>query len=165
MDTNESTDNTLTNAPPPFSRADACQPVRSPVTTALLDLALDAGHGGYRAFYFDPGSEGTEWRHTRAVVAASMVINIASYHAAYVVWLEVARVARDAGTPVLAIVGEGDRELGALAAETIEIADVPELASPILAVVPLQLLAYRIARLRGLNVDQPRNLAKTVTVE
>jgi glucosamine--fructose-6-phosphate aminotransferase (isomerizing) len=36
---------------------------------------------------------------------------------------------------------------------------------PILAVVPLQLLAYRIARLRGLNVDQPRNLAKTVTVE
>ena len=36
---------------------------------------------------------------------------------------------------------------------------------PILAVIPLQLLAYRIARLRGLNVDQPRNLAKTVTVE
>ena len=37
--------------------------------------------------------------------------------------------------------------------------------SAILAVVPLQLFAYRIARLRGLNVDQPRNLAKTVTVE
>ena len=36
---------------------------------------------------------------------------------------------------------------------------------PLLAVIPLQLLAYRIARLRGLNVDQPRNLAKTVTVE
>jgi glucosamine--fructose-6-phosphate aminotransferase (isomerizing) len=36
---------------------------------------------------------------------------------------------------------------------------------PILAVIPLQLLAYRIARLNGLNVDQPRNLAKTVTVE
>jgi glucosamine--fructose-6-phosphate aminotransferase (isomerizing) len=39
------------------------------------------------------------------------------------------------------------------------------LVAPILAVVPLQLLAYRIARLKGLNVDQPRNLAKTVTVE
>jgi len=37
--------------------------------------------------------------------------------------------------------------------------------APLLAVIPLQLLAYRIARLRGLNVDQPRNLAKTVTVE
>jgi glutamine---fructose-6-phosphate transaminase (isomerizing) len=39
------------------------------------------------------------------------------------------------------------------------------LIQPILAIVPLQLLAYRIARARGLNVDQPRNLAKTVTVE
>jgi glucosamine--fructose-6-phosphate aminotransferase (isomerizing) len=37
--------------------------------------------------------------------------------------------------------------------------------APVLAVVPLQLLAYQIARLRGLNIDQPRNLAKTVTVE
>jgi glucosamine--fructose-6-phosphate aminotransferase (isomerizing) len=36
---------------------------------------------------------------------------------------------------------------------------------PILAILPLQLLAYRVARLKGLNVDQPRNLAKTVTVE
>jgi glucosamine--fructose-6-phosphate aminotransferase (isomerizing) len=45
---------------------------------------------------------------------------------------------------------------------------VPEtnwLIQPVLAIVPLQLLAYRIARARGLNVDQPRNLAKTVTVE
>ena len=41
----------------------------------------------------------------------------------------------------------------------------PAFLSAILAVIPLQLLAYRIARLRGLNVDQPRNLAKTVTVE
>ena len=37
--------------------------------------------------------------------------------------------------------------------------------APLLAVIPLQLLAYKVARLRGLNVDQPRNLAKTVTVE
>ena len=41
----------------------------------------------------------------------------------------------------------------------------PPSCRPVLAVLPLQLLAYRIARLRGLNVDQPRNLAKTVTVE
>jgi glucosamine 6-phosphate synthetase-like amidotransferase/phosphosugar isomerase protein len=47
----------------------------------------------------------------------------------------------------------------------IEIPTVEELFSPLLVVIPLQLLAYRIARLRGLNVDQPRNLAKTDTVE
>jgi glutamine---fructose-6-phosphate transaminase (isomerizing) len=70
--------------------------------------------------------------------------------------LDVARVARDAGTPVLAIVGEGDRELGALAAETIEIAGVPELVSPILAVVPLQLFAYHLAVETGTNPDTLR---------
>jgi glutamine---fructose-6-phosphate transaminase (isomerizing) len=43
--------------------------------------------------------------------------------------------------------------------------DANWMLQPLLAVIPLQLLAYRIARLRGLNVDQPRNLAKTVTVE
>ena len=43
--------------------------------------------------------------------------------------------------------------------------DADWMLQPLLAVIPLQLLAYRIARLRGLNVDQPRNLAKTVTVE
>ena len=70
--------------------------------------------------------------------------------------LDVARVARDAGTPVLAIVGEGDRELGALAAETIAIADVPELMSPILAVVPLQLFAYHLAVETGTDPDTLR---------
>ena len=49
--------------------------------------------------------------------------------------------------------------------DTLLVPDVDWMLQPILAVIPLQLLAYRIARLRGLNVDQPRNLAKTVTVE
>ena len=70
--------------------------------------------------------------------------------------LDVARVAREAGTPVLAIVGDGDRELGALAAETIEIAEVPELLSPLLAVVPLQLLAYHLAVETGTDPDALR---------
>ena len=51
------------------------------------------------------------------------------------------------------------------AEQTIAVPETDWILAPLLAVVPLQLLAYRIARLRGLNVDQPRNLAKTVTVE
>jgi glucosamine--fructose-6-phosphate aminotransferase (isomerizing) len=70
--------------------------------------------------------------------------------------LDVARVAREVGTPVLAVVGEGDRALAALAAETIEIAEVPELLSPILTVVPLQLLAYHLALEAGANPDAMR---------
>lgn len=54
---------------------------------------------------------------------------------------------------------------GALPNDMIWIPDCPEIVSPILVAVPLQLLAYHIARLRGEAIDQPRNLAKTVTVE
>ena len=55
---------------------------------------------------------------------------------------------------------------GELATITVTLNPVElKLLQPLLAVIPLQVLAYRIARLRGLNVDQPRNLAKTVTVE
>jgi glucosamine--fructose-6-phosphate aminotransferase (isomerizing) len=70
--------------------------------------------------------------------------------------LDVARVAREVGVPVLAVVGEDDREIAALAAETIEIAQVPELLSPLVAVVPLQLLAYHLALASGSNPDTMR---------
>ncbi|TWP27756.1 glutamine--fructose-6-phosphate transaminase (isomerizing) [Apibacter muscae] len=66
---------------------------------------------------------------------------------------------------VIAIVTEGDIQVKNMVAEAIEIPDVSECFSPILASIPLQLLAYYIAILRGVNVDQPRNLAKSVTVE
>ncbi|TWP24047.1 glutamine--fructose-6-phosphate transaminase (isomerizing) [Apibacter muscae] len=66
---------------------------------------------------------------------------------------------------VIAIVTEGDTQVKNMVAEAIEIPDVSECFSPILASIPLQLLAYYIAILRGVNVDQPRNLAKSVTVE
>jgi glucosamine--fructose-6-phosphate aminotransferase (isomerizing) len=69
------------------------------------------------------------------------------------------------GAHVIAIVTEGNEEIAANAEQTIAIPAVDWMLAPLLAVVPLQLLAYHIARLRGLNVDQPRNLAKTVTVE
>jgi glucosamine--fructose-6-phosphate aminotransferase (isomerizing) len=66
---------------------------------------------------------------------------------------------------VIAIVTEGDTEVRKVADEVVEIPAAPELLSPILEIVPLQLLAYHIAVRRGCDVDQPRNLAKSVTVE
>jgi glutamine---fructose-6-phosphate transaminase (isomerizing) len=68
------------------------------------------------------------------------------------------------GAHVIAVASEG-RDLGEHAEEVLTVPATDWMLQPLLAVVPLQLLAYRIARLRGLNVDQPRNLAKTVTVE
>jgi glucosamine--fructose-6-phosphate aminotransferase (isomerizing) len=72
---------------------------------------------------------------------------------------------RARGAHVIAVATEGNREIGEHAEEVLRIPATDSMLQPILAVIPLQLLAYRIARLRGLNVDQPRNLAKTVTVE
>ena len=66
---------------------------------------------------------------------------------------------------VLAIVTEGDTEVRAMADYTIEIPHTDEAFLPLIATIPLQLLSYHIALLRGCNVDQPRNLAKSVTVE
>ncbi len=66
---------------------------------------------------------------------------------------------------VIAIVTEGDTEVTKMADYTIEIPEADEMFLPLLATVPLQLLSYHIAVLRGCNVDQPRNLAKSVTVE
>jgi len=66
---------------------------------------------------------------------------------------------------VLAIVTEGDVEVRKMADYCIEIPDADEAFLPLLATIPLQLLSYHIALLRGCNVDQPRNLAKSVTVE
>lgn len=66
---------------------------------------------------------------------------------------------------VLAIVTEGDTEVRKMADYCIEIPDASEAFLPLLATIPLQLLSYHIAVMRGCNVDQPRNLAKSVTVE
>lgn len=66
---------------------------------------------------------------------------------------------------VIAIVTEGDNEVTKMADYTIEIPEADEMFLPLLATIPLQLLSYHIAVMRGCNVDQPRNLAKSVTVE
>ncbi len=69
------------------------------------------------------------------------------------------------GGPVIAVVGEGDQLAAELADDVIEVPPTPEYLQPIVTSVPLQMLAYHIAVLRGCDVDKPRNLAKSVTVE
>ncbi len=72
---------------------------------------------------------------------------------------------RARGATVIAVATEGDEEIGALAEHVLFVPRAPELLAPVLVTPPLQLLAYHVAKLRGCDVDQPRNLAKSVTVE
>jgi glucosamine--fructose-6-phosphate aminotransferase (isomerizing) len=66
---------------------------------------------------------------------------------------------------IIAIVTEGDEQVRDLAHHVIEVPETLESLTPLLTTIPLQLLSYHIAVMRGCNVDQPRNLAKSVTVE
>ena len=66
---------------------------------------------------------------------------------------------------VIAIATEGDEDIAARADHVIHVPPAPELLSPLVSVIPLQLFAYHVAVTRGCDVDQPRNLAKSVTVE
>jgi len=66
---------------------------------------------------------------------------------------------------IISVVKKGDKVIKNLSDYTIEIPDTDEPLTPLLSVIPLQLLSYHIALKRGCNVDQPRNLAKSVTVE
>ncbi|MDP4607443.1 MAG: glutamine--fructose-6-phosphate transaminase (isomerizing) [Flavobacteriaceae bacterium] len=66
---------------------------------------------------------------------------------------------------IIAIVSKGDTDIAALADHVVEIPDIHEALTPMVTTVPLQILSYYIAVMRGCNVDQPRNLAKSVTVE
>ena len=72
---------------------------------------------------------------------------------------------RARGAHAIAVASQGDELIEKAADEVIRVPSTDWMLAPVLAVIPLQLLAYHIARLRGLNIDQPRNLAKTVTVE
>jgi len=69
------------------------------------------------------------------------------------------------GGPVIALVNSHHQEIREIVDYVIDVPEVPEMLSPILNVIPLQLIAYHIAVKKGFNVDQPRNLAKSVTVE
>ncbi|MGL4554977.1 MAG: SIS domain-containing protein, partial [Gemmataceae bacterium] len=69
------------------------------------------------------------------------------------------------GGPVIAVTTAGEHEVADVADDVIEVPEVPEWLQPLVTAVPLQLLANHIALLRGCDVDKPRNLAKSVTVE
>ncbi len=69
------------------------------------------------------------------------------------------------GGPIIAVASHNDPRVEAIADDVIHVPQVPEILQPIVTVIPLQLLAYHIAILRGCDVDKPRNLAKSVTVE
>jgi glucosamine--fructose-6-phosphate aminotransferase (isomerizing) len=66
---------------------------------------------------------------------------------------------------IIAVVTEGDTKVKEMADHVIEVPETDESLSPLINTIPLQLLSYHIAVMRGCNVDQPRNLAKSVTVE
>lgn len=69
------------------------------------------------------------------------------------------------GGNILAIVTEGDSEICKIADHVLEVPEMPECLTPIITSIPMQLLSYYIAINKGKNVDMPRNLAKSVTVE
>jgi glucosamine--fructose-6-phosphate aminotransferase (isomerizing) len=69
------------------------------------------------------------------------------------------------GGPVIAVTTEGNMELEKIADDVLYIPKTLEMLTPLLSVIPLQLFAYHMAVLKGLDVDKPRNLAKSVTVE
>jgi glucosamine--fructose-6-phosphate aminotransferase (isomerizing) len=73
--------------------------------------------------------------------------------------------AKARGGVVIAVATEGDELIASMADHMLWIPPAPWMLSPVVTVIPLQLLAYHIAAIRGLDVDQPRNLAKSVTVE
>ena len=101
-----------------------------------------------------------------ALIDAEMpVVFIATKHSSYEKVISNIQEVKARGGQVIAIVSEGDVDVKAMADHVIEIPQTDEAFVPLLATIPLQLLAYHIAVMRGCNVDQPRNLAKSVTVE
>jgi glutamine---fructose-6-phosphate transaminase (isomerizing) len=88
---------------------------------------------------------------TRSHVTAKLVSNLEEVRAR--------------GAHVIAIATDGDDAIADVADDVLYVPATHPLLQPVVAVVPLQFLAYHTARMRGLDVDQPRNLAKTVTVE
>jgi glucosamine--fructose-6-phosphate aminotransferase (isomerizing) len=93
------------------------------------------------------------------------VVFIATKHSSYEKVISNIQEVKARGGKVIAIVSEGDVTVKDMAEYVIEIPQTAEAFVPLVATIPLQLLSYHIAVMRGCNVDQPRNLAKSVTVE
>jgi len=93
------------------------------------------------------------------------VIALAPRDASYERMMNTVEEVRARDGHIIALAHEGDRDIGARAARVMTVPATAELLSPILMALPLQLLSYHVAVRLGRDVDQPRNLAKSVTVE
>jgi glucosamine--fructose-6-phosphate aminotransferase (isomerizing) len=93
------------------------------------------------------------------------VVAIASRDSVYEKMISNIQEVKARGAPVLAVATLGDDEITRICDDVLFVPETLEMLYPMLTVIHLQFLAYHIAKLRGCNVDQPRNLAKTVTVE
>ena len=101
-----------------------------------------------------------------ALIDAEMpVVFIATHHTLYQKNISNMQEVISRQGHIIAIVTEGDEEIKKMVDEVIEIPTTLACLAPLLSVIPLQLLSYHVAVAKGLNVDQPRNLAKSVTVE
>ena len=101
-----------------------------------------------------------------ALVDADMpVLFLATHHQQYQKIIANMEEVKARGGRIIAVVTEGDEQVKAIADQVIEVPQTENFLAPLLSVVPLQMLAYHIAVMKGKNVDMPRNLAKSVTVE
>jgi glucosamine--fructose-6-phosphate aminotransferase (isomerizing) len=99
------------------------------------------------------------------VTAGTPVIVVLTQSAVYDKTMSAVQEVKARGATVLAVAYEDDATIGSFADEVLRIPHTDDLLSPVASIVPLQLLAYHVAKLRGHDIDQPRNLAKSVTVE
>jgi glucosamine--fructose-6-phosphate aminotransferase (isomerizing) len=99
------------------------------------------------------------------VEAGVPVVAVATQCHIYPKMLSNIQEVRARGAEVIAVATRGDTQIAEIADHVLEVPETPELLAPVIVTVPLQLFAYHVAKLRGCDVDQPRNLAKSVTVE
>lgn len=113
------------------------------------------------------GYPAAEMKHGPIALVDNMmpVLFVATHHEGYEKVVSNMQEVKARGGRIIAVVTEGDTEVQKIADEVINVPSTLAPLAPLLTVIPLQLLAYHIAVEKGLNVDQPRNLAKSVTVE
>jgi glucosamine--fructose-6-phosphate aminotransferase (isomerizing) len=113
------------------------------------------------------GYPGGELKHgpIALIEPGTVVVGVATGTKLYEKMMGNVAEVRARGATIVLVANEGDEETAAQADEVLWVPKTHPLFTPILDVVPLQLFAYHLARLRGHDVDRPRNLAKTVTVE
>ena len=113
------------------------------------------------------GYPAAEMKHGPIALVDNMmpVLFVATHHQGYEKIVSNMQEVKARGGRIIAVITEGDTSMEKIADETISIPSTLAPLAPLLTVIPLQLLAYHIAVEKGLNVDEPRNLAKSVTVE